>query len=41
LDIPGLEPHVYTETEYYALKEVLDRMCSPGIVIFPEEERPS
>ena len=41
LDIPGLEPHVYTETEYHALKEVLDSMCSPGLVIFPEEERSS
>lgn len=35
LDIPGLEPHVYTEAEYQRLREKLEDMCSPGIIIFP------
>ncbi|MCS7240205.1 MAG: nucleotidyltransferase domain-containing protein [Candidatus Bipolaricaulota bacterium] len=35
LDIPGLELHVYTEEEYAKLKETLDRMCSPGITLYP------
>ncbi|MEM3553952.1 MAG: nucleotidyltransferase domain-containing protein [Candidatus Bathyarchaeia archaeon] len=38
LDIPGLEPHVYTEREYQSLRETLERMCSPGIVLYPPRE---
>lgn len=35
LNIPGLEPHVYTEDEYRAVADTLDRMTADGIVIFP------
>lgn len=34
LDIPLLEPHVYTEDEYEKLKEVIGRMIAKGIVLF-------
>jgi hypothetical protein len=35
LDIPLLEPHVYSEENYERAKEVLDRMISKGIVLYP------
>ncbi|MCS7240836.1 MAG: nucleotidyltransferase domain-containing protein [Candidatus Bipolaricaulota bacterium] len=38
LNIPRLEPHVYTEEEYAQLRETLDRMCSPGILVYPPNE---
>lgn len=35
IDIYGIEPHVYTESEYRELTEVIERMIKDGIVIFP------
>lgn len=35
LNIPRLEPHLYTESEYRILKGTLDRMSTGGIVLFP------
>jgi len=35
LNIPRLEPHLYTESEYRILKGTLDRMSAGGIVLFP------
>jgi predicted nucleotidyltransferase len=34
LRIPNLEPHVYAEEEYLALKETLERMTKGGIVLY-------
>ncbi len=34
LGIPGLEPHVYSETEYEEMKETIERMIKDGITIF-------
>lgn len=39
LDIPALEPHVYAEGDYARLRKTLDRMCSPGLVLYPPEDR--
>lgn len=36
LNICGLEPHVYSETEYGEMKETIDRMIKNGIIIFPD-----
>jgi predicted nucleotidyltransferase len=33
LDLRRLEPHVYTLSEYQALKPVVDRMTDAGIVL--------
>jgi len=35
LNIPRLEPHLYTKSEYRILKETIDRMSAGGIVLFP------
>lgn len=37
VDLPRLEPHVYTEEEYAAIQKTLDRMTRGGRVIYPEE----
>ncbi len=34
LDIPLLEPHVYSEDEYQKLKESIDRMTEDGVTLF-------
>lgn len=34
LDIPGLEPHVYTEKEYLSMKETIDKMIKGGHFIY-------
>jgi hypothetical protein len=34
LDIPLLEPHVYTENDYKRLRRTFDRMIEKGIVLF-------
>ena len=34
LDIPLLEPHVYSEDEYRSLKEGIDRMTADGVTLF-------
>ncbi len=34
LKIRGLEPHVYTRSEYEAVKDVLERMTDGGIVLY-------
>jgi len=36
LDIPLLEPHVYSESEYERLKETINRMITDGIVLLSE-----
>lgn len=35
LDIPLLEPHVYSEAEYEKRRETLHRMIKDGITLFP------
>jgi len=35
LGIPRLEPHVYAEEEYIAVKETVDRMAREGIPVYP------
>ena len=37
LRIPNLEPHVYAEEEYRALKETSERMTKGGIVLYSAE----
>jgi hypothetical protein len=37
LNVPRLEPHLYTEDEYRKLKGTLDRMLAGGVVLFPSE----
>ena len=39
LDIPLLQPHVYSEKEYEALRETIERMIAGGVPLFPDEER--
>lgn len=34
LDIPGLEPHLYTQKEYEAMRETVEKMIAGGIVIY-------
>jgi predicted nucleotidyltransferase len=34
LDIPLLEPHVYSEDEYGRLKDRIDRMTADGVTLF-------
>lgn len=36
LDVPLLEPHVYSESEYERLKGVISRMIAGGIVLLSE-----
>lgn len=36
LDVPLLEPHVYSEGEYERLKGVISRMIAGGIVLLSE-----
>lgn len=38
LNIPLLEPHVYSEDEYKGLKEVINRMIASGVVLFSRDE---
>lgn len=38
LDIPLLEPHVYSEDEYKRLKDVIGRMIADGVVLFSLED---
>jgi len=38
LDIPLLQPHVYSEKEYEALRETIERMIAGGVLLFPDEE---
>jgi len=33
LDIPGLEPHVYTQAEYDGVRATVDRMIRDGVEI--------
>ena len=39
LDLPGLEPHPFSEQECLKLEETLARMTAGGVVLFPEERR--
>ena len=36
LNVPRLEPHLYTEEEYRKLKETIDKMSTSGILLFPK-----
>lgn len=38
LDIPLLEPHVYSEHEYEKLKKVISRMIADGVVLFSHKD---
>lgn len=37
LDIPRLEPHLYSETEYAATAATVDRMIAGGVVLFDRQ----
>jgi predicted nucleotidyltransferase len=37
LSIPGLEPHVYSEAQYEALSETIERMVRDGVVIYRDQ----
>ncbi|MBM4333895.1 MAG: nucleotidyltransferase domain-containing protein [Deltaproteobacteria bacterium] len=39
LDIPLLEPHVYSEGEYDKLKESIERMIADGVVLFAQKDQ--
>jgi predicted nucleotidyltransferase len=39
INIPRLEPHIYTHEEYQILKSTLDKMTKNGVVLFSKEER--
>ncbi|HBR10369.1 TPA: hypothetical protein DD712_03875 [Candidatus Acetothermia bacterium] len=39
LDIPRLEPHLYTEEEYKSMQETLSKMTKDGIVLFPKSKK--
>ncbi|MDY6893961.1 MAG: nucleotidyltransferase domain-containing protein [Thermotogota bacterium] len=34
IDVYGIEPHVYTESEYREMKEVAEKMIMGGVVLF-------
>ena len=38
LDIPLLEPHVYSEDEYEEYKEVIAKMAAGGVVLFSRDK---
>ncbi|MGB9857350.1 MAG: nucleotidyltransferase domain-containing protein [Dictyoglomaceae bacterium] len=38
VDIPRLEPHLYTEDEYKKMKDVLNRMTKGGIVLYSRKD---
>jgi len=38
LDIPLLEPHVYSADEYERLREIIGRMIAGGVVLFSRDE---
>jgi len=38
LNIPRLEPHIYTEEEYEKMKDILNRMTKDGVLLFSEED---
>jgi len=37
LHLPRLEPHVYSEGEYEAMQQTLERMVEGGVVLFSDE----
>jgi predicted nucleotidyltransferase len=37
LDIPHLEPHLYSEEEYKKMERLINRMSDGGILILPKE----
>lgn len=38
MNIPLLEPHVYSENEYDRLRKVIDRMTEGGVVLFSRRD---
>jgi predicted nucleotidyltransferase len=36
LDIPGIEPHVYSEKVYKSMEGTLNKMVESGIALYPE-----
>lgn len=36
IDIYGVEPHVYSEDEYTAIKTTIEKMIEDGVIIFKE-----
>ncbi len=38
LDIPRLEPHVYSRTEYEAIRKTINKMIRGGIILFRLED---
>ncbi len=41
LGIPRLEPHIYTEAEYAAARETVDRMTRDGITLLGPSSHPA
>ena len=41
VDVPRLEPHVYSEKEYREMKETIRNMIRDGILLYQEKEHPS
>ncbi|MBW2066369.1 MAG: nucleotidyltransferase domain-containing protein [Deltaproteobacteria bacterium] len=39
VDVPLLEPHVYSKTEYKRMKKLISRMTKNGIILFQEQAR--
>ncbi len=39
LDLPRLEPHVYSQVEARQLARVIDRMADGGVVLWPRADR--
>ncbi len=40
IPIPGLEPHIYSETELAIFKDAVARMTAEGVIIYPQEDNP-
>lgn len=36
-DLPRVEPHLYTEEEYEAMRETLAKMTAGGVVLYPQK----
>jgi len=34
IEISGIEPHIYTESEYTKMKEVIEKMIKNGVILF-------
>ena len=39
LDIPNVEPHIYTEKEYEEMKDTIKKMTKDGVILFQKGEQ--